>query len=145
MMRPESSCANLNRRQPTGDRHVILSSWHMWSSVLFSGKSASYLPVTHGFWKELCACCFQYSFIYYLIYAYGYFACMFVCKLCVCSAHRGQKGVWDLLELGLQDGCSPACGLWESSLDPVEGQPVLLTTELSLQPPNCPLLWHDFY
>ena len=35
---------------------------------------------------------------------------------------------------GVMDGCKPPCGCWELNLDPLEEQPVLLTTEISLQP-----------
>jgi hypothetical protein len=35
---------------------------------------------------------------------------------------------------GLPDGCEPQCGFWELSLDLLEEQQVLLTSEPSLQP-----------
>ena len=34
----------------------------------------------------------------------------------------------------ITDGCVPPCGCWELNSGPLEGQPVLLTTEPSLQP-----------
>ena len=33
-----------------------------------------------------------------------------------------------------RDGCEPPCGCWELSSEPLEEQPVLLTTEPSLHP-----------
>jgi hypothetical protein len=38
-------------------------------------------------------------------------------------------------ETGLKDICEPPCGCWELNSGPLE-QPVLLTTEPALQPPN---------
>jgi hypothetical protein len=35
------------------------------------------------------------------------------------------------------DGCEPPCGCWELNSGPLEEQPVLLTTEPSLQPQHC--------
>ena len=36
---------------------------------------------------------------------------------------------------GITDSCGLPCGCWELNLDPLEEQPVLLTTEPSLQSP----------
>jgi hypothetical protein len=35
----------------------------------------------------------------------------------------------------ITDGCEPPCGCWDLNSGPLEDQPVLLTTEPSLQPP----------
>jgi hypothetical protein len=51
------------------------------------------------------------------------------------GACRGQKRVWDPLEVELQVAVS-----WESNLGPEEEQPVLLTIEPSLQ-----LLLHSIF
>jgi hypothetical protein len=40
-------------------------------------------------------------------------------------------------ETGVTDSCELPCWCWELNLDPLEEQPVLLTTEPSLQPPPC--------
>jgi hypothetical protein len=37
---------------------------------------------------------------------------------------------------GVTDSCELPCGCWELSLGPLEDQPVPLTTEPSLQPPE---------
>jgi hypothetical protein len=37
---------------------------------------------------------------------------------------------------GVINSCQPSCGCWELNLGPLEEQPVLLTTESSLQPEN---------
>jgi hypothetical protein len=37
---------------------------------------------------------------------------------------------------GITDGCEPPCGCWEINSGPLEEQPVLLTTEPSLQLPQ---------
>ena len=36
----------------------------------------------------------------------------------------------------ITDGCEPPCSCWELNSGPLEEQSVLLTTELSLQPPS---------
>lgn len=36
------------------------------------------------------------------MYVYGCFACVYICVLCVCSAHGGRKRVSEPLELELQ-------------------------------------------
>jgi hypothetical protein len=38
----------------------------------------------------------------------------------------------------ITDGCEPSCGCWDLNSGPLEEQPVLLTTEPSLQPFNPP-------
>jgi hypothetical protein len=37
------------------------------------------------------------------------------------------------------DGCEPPCGCWDLNLGPLDEQPVLLTTETSLQAIDLPL------
>jgi hypothetical protein len=37
---------------------------------------------------------------------------------------------------GVTDSCKPPSGFWKLNLGPLEEQPELLTTELSLQPPR---------
>jgi len=68
----------------------------------------------------LVFCLFVLRFIYY-VYSVPP-ACM----------PAGQKRAPDLIT----DGCEPPCGCWELNSGPLEEQPVLLTTEPSLQP--CP-------
>ena len=47
------------------------------------------------------------------------------------AARRGRR----TLGPGVTDGCEPLCGYWEPNLDPLQEQPVFLTTELpSLAP-----------
>ena len=41
----------------------------------------------------------------------------------------------------MTDGCEPPCGCWELNVGPLEEQPVLLTTEPSLQPPTTCFLY----
>lgn len=53
-----------------------------------------------------------------------------LCTTYTCRTHGGQKREPNPLEL---DGCYPPYGCWELSLNPLEGQPVLLITELWLQ------------
>jgi hypothetical protein len=55
-----------------------------------------------------------------------------VCVYIVLSAcmPAGQKRAPD----PITDGYEPPCGCWESNSGALEGQPVLLTSELSLQP-----------
>ena len=50
----------------------------------------------------------------FLFYAYGCFACMYIC---VPGAHGGWKRLPDPLTLGFH-GCEPPCGCWELNLDP---------------------------
>ena len=42
----------------------------------------------------------------------------------------------------ITDGCEPLCGCWELNLGPLEEQSVLLTAELTLQPPSDCLFTH---
>lgn len=58
---------------------------------------------------------------------YGYFASICLCTTCVFGSPRP----------GVLDGCVLPCGYTEWILALKEGQPVLLTTELS---PSTPLL-----
>ena len=60
-------------------------------------------------------------------------ACMHVCAPYVCCACRGQKESAGSLGTGVTDGCEPPCACWELTLGSLEEQPVLLTTESSLQ------------
>ena len=39
-------------------------------------------------------------------------------------------------DIGIKDICELLCVCWELNPDPLEEQPVILTTEPSLQPPN---------
>ena len=55
-------------------------------------------------------------------FKHGLPACMPAC----------QKRVPDLIT----DGCEPPCDWWELNSGPLEGWPVLLTSEPSLQPQN---------
>ena len=51
----------------------------------------------------------------------------------ICSVLTAcQKRVPDLVT----DGCEPPCGCWEMNSGSLEEQPVLLTSETSLQPPK---------
>jgi hypothetical protein len=45
------------------------------------------------------------------------------------------EDTWDYIA----DGCEPLCGCWELNLGPLEGQPVLLTAELTSKP-HTPIL-----
>ena len=49
--------------------------------------------------------------------------------MCAC---RPEEGIRSLII----DGCEPPCGCWELNSGPLEEQPVLLTSEPSLQPPG---------
>lgn len=58
---------------------------------------------------------------------------MYVCAVCVLGEGTGQKRTADALE---KDSCEPRCASWTQNHGPVEKQPVLLSSESSLQPPN---------
>ena len=62
------------------------------------------------------------------------FAYMYVCVPHSWSAHGGQKRVLDPLKLKEQIIVSRHVGAGELILDPLKGQPVLLTTESALSP-----------
>ena len=51
---------------------------------------------------------------------------------CLCCLPAGQKRRSDLIS----DGCEPPCDCWELNSGPMEEQPLLLTNEPSLQPPQ---------
>lgn len=73
-------------------------------------------------------------------YVYVCFSCMCVCAVHACSTLRVQKGASDSLGLELQKFVS--C-VWKLGTEqsPLEKHPVLLTTEVSLQPPNLFFVW----
>jgi hypothetical protein len=52
---------------------------------------------------------------------------------CLQCLPTGQKRASD----PIADGCEPPCGCWELNSGPLEEQPVLLTSEPSLQPLGC--------
>lgn len=56
-----------------------------------------------------------------------------LCTMCMPGAHMGQERVLDSLGTEVTDGCEPLCGCWKSSLCPQEEQPVIISTEQSLQ------------
>lgn len=72
-----------------------------------------------------------------------YFLCVTVClHVCVCvtclpAACKGQNMVSDSLELEWQP-----CGCWDTNLSPLQEQPVLRPTQLSLQPLRFPQTSH---
>lgn len=54
--------------------------------------------------------------------------------MCVLGPPGGQKKSIGFPQTGVTDGCTPSCGCCDSNLLPLEEQPVLITTEPSLQP-----------
>lgn len=63
-----------------------------------------------------------------LLHAYEYFACMYVCVACTCSALRPE---WDIgfPGPGIMEGCELPCGCWEvNHWDCLQEQPMLLNT-----------------
>ena len=58
--------------------------------------------------------------------------CFYLCVTRVPGAHLGQKRLADPAGTGVVDDRELPCGCWESNLEPLEEQPVLLTTEPSL-------------
>jgi hypothetical protein len=59
--------------------------------------------------------------------------CMWVFCPCITCVSERQKKVLDPLKLELHV-CELPCGCWELNLDPLEEQPVFLTTEPTLWP-----------
>lgn len=57
---------------------------------------------------------------------------VYVCTTCVPGAQRGQKRVHWNPGAGVTDSYEPLCVCWELNFDPLQEQPVLLTTDLSL-------------
>lgn len=82
--------------------------------------------------QTFCHCHIFQSLNYNLL-TYKCFGYMYICAPCTCSTHEGLKRALDALELKL-DGCELACECCEPSLGPLEEQPVLSTSERSLQP-----------
>lgn len=72
---------------------------------------------------------------YKQFYVSVWFACMFVWvpRACWCQ-QRPEEGIKSP-ETEVTECCEPPCGCRESILDPLKEQPVLLTTEPSLQFP----------
>lgn len=63
---------------------------------------------------------------FFKIYLFIMYSALLACMT------AGQKRAPDLII----DGFEPMCGCWDLNSGPLEGQPVLLTSELSLQPPR---------
>lgn len=57
-----------------------------------------------------------------------FFLHVYMCIMCLCSAHGIQKMVSDPLALEAQM-CEPPCGRWELNLGPQQEQQMLLTAE----------------
>jgi hypothetical protein len=55
---------------------------------------------------------------------------MYVCALCACCLQKPEEAL-DALKWSYR--CQLPCGCWDSDAGPLEEQPVLLTTEPSLQ------------
>lgn len=55
-----------------------------------------------------------------------------MCIACMSATYNGQKRV-RYSGAGVIKGCECPCGYWESNPDPLEKQPEVYTTELSLQ------------
>lgn len=56
------------------------------------------------------------------------------CNMCTSGARRSHERVVEPVEL-VTDGCEIRCGSWKLNQGPLKGQPVLLATAPSLQPP----------
>lgn len=63
-------------------------------------------------------------------------ACRHICHCTTCMPTVSTEARWGCrtLEIGITESCELQCGCWESSLGPVEEQPVVLTAKPSLQP-----------
>ena len=71
------------------------------------------------------------------IFMHMCFACIHVCvRLCAWCLWRPEERALDPIGLELQAvvNITCTCGCWQSNLDPLEEQPVLLTAEPALQP-----------
>ena len=75
----------------------------------------------------------------FLICISFYFLCMYVLPECICSPYvylvpmRSKEDIRSLGP-GVTGGCEPLRGCWELDPDPLQEQPVSLTTEPLLQP-----------
>lgn len=58
--------------------------------------------------------------------------CICVHNICVCLVPKGDRRVHWNPGAGVTDSCEPLCGCWELNFDPLQEQPVLLTTDPSL-------------
>ena len=59
--------------------------------------------------------------------------CLHIC-LCLTRPEEGIKSIFNCRGIVATDGCELPCGCWQLDLGPLQEQPVLLTTESSLQP-----------
>lgn len=69
------------------------------------------------------------------------FTCVFCLQVCMCTTcvqylWRPEVGV-QVSATGVTGGCELPCGCWELSTDPLQDQPVLLTTESPCLPCVC--------
>lgn len=68
----------------------------------------------------------QFILSYYIV-TFCFLDLFFCLYVCLCGGARSFGP-------GVTDSCVLSCGCWESNTDPLEEQPMLLTTETSLQP-----------
>ena len=91
----------------------------------------SYLKHMHTVFLHICSCCACYycllMFLNYLFLLVSYL------HTCVQYLQRPEEGIRSL-GTGVTGGCELPCGCWELNPGPLEEQPVLVTTEPSLQP-----------
>ena len=83
------------------------------SRILISGTECKVSCVGIVFILDLCACIF--------------------CRVCALCPQKSEDGMGSPGP-GVRDSCRLLCGCWELNPGPMEEQPVLLTTEPSLQP-----------
>lgn len=72
----------------------------------------------------------------FLFYVYIWVFCLYIrlCTTCRPGAQRPEDSVRPS-RTGVIDNREPPCERWDSNLCPLEEQPVLFTTQSSLQPP----------
>lgn len=95
----------------------------------------SVVPISPGICLSLPPHLWDYkhrTFVFSIqFYVYGYFACLYVCVACGYSVGRGQKRVWDPLEIYIVIYITTGC--WDSDPSSLDEQPVFLATEPAFQ------------
>lgn len=92
--------------------------------------------------SSLCHCCYHYFCWYFVCISQGVqggsLACIYDCTIYMLphassNLWRSEQDVRSV-RTGIRSGCGPLCGCWKLSSGALEEQPVLLTSEPSLQP-----------
>lgn len=111
--------------QPSPASSTLWTSEFLWKTIFVP------LWVLESFYHNLLDSCLSFFLFFNFILVYGYFACLCItCMQCQWRPEGGRRPPGT----GITDGGELLIGSRDSNSGPPETQPVLLVTELSLDP-----------